>query len=297
LILLSVQIRILGSAAGGGVPQWNCNCSNCLAARKAGRFLSQSSAAVSDVDNQWLLLNASPDLSYQFASFPPLFAPRTKLRGTAVAAVILTDGEMDHAAGLLSLREQNSLRLICTEAVKSLLTESFPLLPALEKYCRVNHDTFPVQTAGVRVSALELETQKAPRYSRRFPGSGTVVGLRLESVKSRRSVVYVPALPAISKDLDKFIAHCDCLIVDGTFWSDREMISPGFSRRTARDMGHVPISGPDGSLEWLRGLDIPRKIYTHINNSNPILRRTSRERKMVEKAGVEISFDGMDIHL
>jgi pyrroloquinoline quinone biosynthesis protein B len=288
-----VQIRVLGSAAGGGVPQWNCNCQNCRAARKSGNFLTQSSAAVSSDGKNWLLLNASPDLVFQFATFPSLTQHGGKLRGSAVQAVILTDGEMDHVAGLLSLREQKSLRLICTGAVKNLLTRQFPLLPTLEKYCRIRHSTFPVQIAGIRISALELKTKKAPPYSRCPVRRGEVVGLRLEA--NRKSFVYLPGLPAINKAVNDFIEDCDCLLVDGTFWSEREMISPGLSKRSAREMGHVPIDGAGGSLEWLRSLNVPRKIYTHINNTNPILQKNSRERKMVERAGVEISRDGMDI--
>lgn len=290
-----MQIRILGSAAGGGVPQWNCNCRNCRSARKSGNFLAQSSAAVSSDGKNWLLLNASPDLVFQFASFIPL-SPRGKnLRGSAVQAVILTDGEMDHVAGLLSLREQKSLRLICTSAVKNLLTHEFPLLPTLEKYCQIHHSTFPVQIAGIRISALELETEKAPPYSRRPARRGEVVGLRLEA--DHKSFVYLPGLPAINKSVNEFVADCDCLLMDGTFWSEREMISLGLSKRTARQMGHVPIDGEGGSLEWLRALDVPRKIYTHINNTNPILQKNSRERKIVERACIEISRDGIDIRL
>jgi pyrroloquinoline quinone biosynthesis protein B len=292
-----VQIRILGSAAGGGVPQWNCRCSNCRAARRANSFRSQSSAAVSTDGKTWLLLNASPDLVFQFASCPPLAPHGKKSRGTSVAAVVLTDGEMDHVAGLLSLREQKSLRLVCTETVKRLLTKSFPLLPALETYCRVRQVPFPVQIAGIRVSALELETEKAPRYSRHAATGGVTVGLRLQSVGEKRSCIYLPGLPAITASLDRWVAGCDCLIVDGTFWSEREMISLGLSRRTASQMGHVPIGSKGGSLEWLRGLSVPRKILTHINNSNPILSKTSRERRMVERAGVEVSYDGMQIRL
>jgi pyrroloquinoline quinone biosynthesis protein B len=292
-----VRIRILGCAAGGGVPQWNCNCPNCAAARRSGAFSSQSSAAVSDDGKRWLLLNASPDLVSQFASFPPL-SPRGKiLRGSAIEAVILTDGEMDHAVGLFSLREQKLLRLICTRAVRELLGSQFQLLPTLERYCRVRQNEFPVKVAGIRISALELDSAKAPPYSRRPARRGEVAALRLAGVSSGRSCVYVPGLPKITGRLDEFTAGCDCLIVDGTFWSDREMISAGLSKRTARVMGHVPISGSGGSLEWLRGLDIPRKIYTHINNSNPILRRNSRERRLVERAGVEISRDGMEVRL
>ena len=258
-------------------------------------MLTQSSAAVSDDGKNWLLLNASPDLVPQFASFPPLAPARGQVRGSAVQAVILTDGEMDHVAGLLSLREQRSLRLVCTRAVKSLLTDQFPLLPVLSAYCRIRHDVFPVRIAGLRVSALELESEKAPRYSRRAAGRGETVALRLESVRDQRSCVYLPALPAITPSLNAFVAGCDGLLVDGTFWSEREMA--GLSRRTARGMGHVPISGEGGSLEWLRRLPVPRKVYTHINNTNPILSKASRQRRRVREAGVEISFDGMSLRL
>ncbi|HUA66943.1 MAG TPA: pyrroloquinoline quinone biosynthesis protein PqqB [Candidatus Saccharimonadales bacterium] len=290
-----MQIRVLGCAAGGGIPQWNCNCPNCIKARKRGDFLAQSSAAVSADGKNWLLLNASPDLVFQFASCAAITPSGKNSRGSPVQAVILTDGEMDHVAGLLSLREQKSLRLICTSAVKNLLTEQFPLLPALEKYCGIHHSTFPVRVAGIRISALELQTDKAPRYARRSARRGDVVGLRLEA--NGKSFVYLPGLPAINKTVNKFVTDCDCLLVDGTFWSQSEMVLLGMSQRTARDMGHVPIDGEDGSLEWLRSLKIPRKIYTHINNTNPILQRTSRERRMVELAGVEISHDGMNIRL
>ena len=292
-----MQIRILGTAAGGGIPQWNCNCRNCRAARKSGTFLSQSSAAISDNGKEWLLLNASPDVVYQFALFPPLAPRGKKLRGSPIAAVILTDAEMDHTAGLLSLRENKSLHLVSTASVKRLLTHEFPLLPVLEKYCRIKYSHFPIQIAGFHVTALELETDKELIYSLHAMPKGTVVALRLESVRSKRSCAYVPGLPAITEKLEEWIKGCDCLMVDGTFWSEREMISQGLSKRTARDMGHVAISGRGGSLEWLRGLEVPRKIYTHINNSNPILWKTSRERRMVEKAGVEISRDGMEIKL
>ncbi len=202
---------------------------------------------------------------------------------------------MDHAVGLLSLREQKSLRLVCTRAVKNLLTRQFPLLPTLEKYCQIHHSTFPVRIAGIQVSALELETDKAPPYARRPARRGEVVGLRLKA--NGRSFVYLPGLPAINRAVNEFVTGCDCLLVDGTFWSEHEMPALGLSKRTARDMGHVPMGGTGGSLEWLRALKVPRKIYTHINNTNPILQKKSRERRTVQRAGVEISHDGMDIRL
>jgi pyrroloquinoline quinone biosynthesis protein B len=249
--------------------------------------------AASRDGKNWLLINASPDLVRQFASFPPLRIHNGRLRGSAVKAVILTDGEVDHITGLLSLREQKTLRLISTDAVKNLLTREFPLLPVLGEYCRIEHSTFPTQIAGVRILALELQSEKAPPYARRPARRGEIVGLRLEA--NRKRVVYLPGLSVIDQSVNDFVAGCDCLLVDGTFWSEREMIALGLSRRTAHDMGHVPISGAGGSLEWLRSLKISRKIYTHINNTNPILEKKSRERRMVHQAGVEISKDGMDI--
>ena len=216
------------------------------------------------------------------------------LRGTAIAAVVLTDGELDHTAGLLSLREHRRLRLVCTQTVQELLSKQFPLLPVLKNYCEVHVSSFPVQVASLRISALDLGS-KSPPYAPRFNRPGLVAGLRIESAK--KSLAYLPGLPAITAEVEKFIGGCDCLLLDGTFWSEREMVSPGLTQRTAGDMGHVPIGGPQGTLEWLQSLKIPRKMYLHINNTNPILRRASRERKTVERAGIQVTYDGMDIRL
>jgi pyrroloquinoline quinone biosynthesis protein B len=292
-----VKIRVLGSAAGGGVPQWNCNCPNCRAARNSKPHnlrRTQSSIAVSADDKNWILFNASPDLGSQLASFPPLTPGGKKLRGTAIAAVVLTDGELDHVTGLLSLREHRKLRLVCTKTVEKLLAKNFPLLPVLKNYCNVRVSNFPVQIASLRISALDFGS-KSPPYAPQVKRRGLVAGLRIESAE--KSLAYLPGLPAIMAEVEKFIAGCDCLLVDGTFWSEREMVSLGLTKRTAADMGHIPISGPHGTLEWLQSLKIPRKIYIHINNTNPILRAASRERKAVARAGVEVAHDGMDIRL
>ncbi len=286
-----MRIHVLGSAAGGGVPQWNCRCLNCRAARRHGVRRTQSSVVVSADEKRWVLLNASPDLCTQFASFAAL-TPRRTLRGSAIEAVVLTDGELDHVTGLLSLREASALRLVCTRSVRRLLTQDFPLLPALRRYARIEHTSFPARLAGLRLSALEV-SGKAPPYARR----GGAVGLRIEDTQRRQALVYLPGLPAITKRVNRLVAGSDCLLVDGTFWADNEMTGLGLTRRTARKMGHVPISGADGSLAWLRQLDVPRKVYIHINNTNPILRRGSSARRDVEAAGVEVADDGMDIRL
>jgi pyrroloquinoline quinone biosynthesis protein B len=292
-----VKIRVLGSAAGGGVPQWNCNCPNCRAARTSKNShlrCTQSSIAVSADDKSWILFNASPDLCSQIAAFPSLTPGGKKLRGTNIAAVVLTDGELDHVTGLLSLREHRKLRLVCTKTVEQLLTKKFPLLPVLKNYCDVRVSNFPIQIASLQISALDFGL-KSPPYAPRLKRRDMAVALRIESAK--KSLAYLPGLPAITAEVEKFIAGCDCILIDGTFWSEREMVSPGLTKRTAADMGHVPISGSRGTLEWLRSLKIPRKIYIHINNTNPILKKNSREQKMVRRAGVEISCDGMDIRL
>lgn len=290
-----VKVRVLGSAAGGGVPQWNCHCQNCRAARKLPQLRrTQSSIAVSADNKNWVLFNASPDLRSQIADFPLPANNGKKLRSTAIAAVALTDGELDHVTGLLSLRENKKLQLICSKTVRELLTSKFSLLPVLKKYCEVRVFNFPAKIASLQISALECGS-KSPPYAPRFKSPGLVVGLKIESAK--KGLAYFPGLPAITIEVEKFIAGCDCLLVDGTFWSEREMVSLGLSRRSAYDMGHVPIDGPRGTLKWLQSLKIPRKIYLHINNTNPVLKTNSRERKIVEQAGIEISHDGMDICL
>jgi len=250
--------------------------------------------AVTADNRRWLLLNASPDLPSQAAAFRPLAPPARQLRGTAIAGVALTDGELDHVAGLLSLRENGPLRIVCTKAVCWLLTRRLPLLPALSKYCAVRVLDFPITLASLRLSALELGA-KAPAYAGGVKRRGLVVGLRLESAKSR--LIYLPALPAITPAVNEFVARCHCLLVDGTFWSQNEMTAPGLGQRTARDMGHLPIGGAGGTLDWLRTLPVPRKIYIHLNNTNPVLREGSRQHRAVASAGVEIAYDGMEIRL
>lgn len=299
-----MRVRILGSGAGGGVPQWNCGCPNCRAGRSSHQRSAisvqpsarrtQSCIAVSADGKRWVLLNASPDLSSQFASFPPLAPPRGKLRGSPLEAVVLTDGEMDHVTGLLSLREGGGLHLVCTGTVRRLLEKDLPILPPLRHYLKIRHSSFPARIAGLRFRALDLSC-KPPPYARRGARKGDVVGLRIESHGA--SLAYIPGLPAITGEVRKFVAGCDALLVDGTFWTDDEMVSLGLTKRTSRDMGHVAMSGPGGSLAWLAGLDVKRRLYLHVNNTNPVLRRGSSERRAVEHAGVGIAHDGMDFRL
>lgn len=243
---------------------------------------------------RWILFNASPDFGSQAAAFTGLMPAADKLRGTAIAAVALTDGELDHVTGLLSLREQRKLRLVCTPTVEVLLGKYFPLLGVLKHYSEVRVSHFPVRLASLRISALDFGS-KSPPYAPVVKAPGLVAGLRIDS--ARRSLAYLPGLPAITAAVEKFIAGCDALLVDGTFWSEQEMVLLGLTHRSAGDMGHVPINGPGGTLAWLQSLNIPRKIYIHINNTNPVLRTASREHRAVVRAGVEVAYDGMDICL
>jgi pyrroloquinoline quinone biosynthesis protein B len=294
-------LRVLGSAAGGGFPQWNCGCPGCRAVRDGSRPCrprTQSSVAVSADRRRWFLLNASPDIRAQIESFPDLH-PRDG-RATPIEAVLLTDAELDHTLGLLLLREGRGVDLHSTEAVRDTLTDGTSLLRTLEAYCPVRwHPVVPDADTplGDRLSyrAFDVPTSKRARF-----GSGTekgrVVGYRLTDERSGRSAVYLPGVQALAAVRDQ-LDGCACLLVDGTCWRDDELVQLGLARKTAREMGHLPIDGPGGSLEQLAPLPIDRKIYIHINNTNPILLDDSPERRIVEEHGMEVAMDGLEVRV
>ena len=240
------------------------------------------------------MFNASPDICAQIASFSVLSPSNETIRGSAIDAIILTDGEMDHIVGLLSLREQSDFQLVCTKSVRRLLTNDFPILMALENYCTIRYSIFPFQIGTLIVSAFNI-SKKNPRYAKSQLSEDSVIGVKVTSTKTNKILVYLPSLTNITDEVKYFVEGCNCLLIDGTFWSNDEMVSLGITKRNARDMGHVPINGKDGSLTWLCGLDIPHKIYTHINNTNPILLETSKERKIIDENKIKVSYDGMDI--
>ena len=302
-----MHLRVLGSAAGGGFPQWNCNCPNCAGFR-AGTVIAQprtqSSITVSANGADWALINASPDIRSQIQGFPPL-QPGRGARDTGIRAVLLIDSQIDHTTGLLSLREGPPIELYCTDMVRQDLSEGFPLLGMLEHYCGVRWHPVPLEQAfrleqvpGIELTAVALSS-KAPPYSphRHDPHPGDNIGLILRSLASGRSLFYAPGLGAIEAHLQPYLQQADCLLVDGTFWSEDEMAQRGIGDRPASAMGHLPQSGPGGMLERLATLPAERKILIHINNTNPILDESSAERAILASAGVELAFDGMDIHL
>jgi pyrroloquinoline quinone biosynthesis protein B len=246
---------------------------------------------------RWFLINASPDLRIQFESFPALH-PQDG-RATPLQAVLLTDAELDHTLGLLLLREGRGLELHATAAVREILCSGTALVRTLEAYCPVTwRQVVPGADvslgAGLSYRAFDVPTSKRTRFG---PGSGQarVVGYRLTDEHSGQTVVYLPGVQELTSAVRAQLDGCACLLVDGTCWSDDELIRLGLAERSAREMGHLPIDGPDGSLRQLSPLQIERKIYIHINNTNPILLEDSPERRLVEERGMEVAADGLEV--
>lgn len=307
-----MKIVVLGSAAGGGFPQWNCNCRNCAGVR-AGTLRAtprtQSSIAVSANGTDWVLVNASPDILAQVRATPAL-QPARAARDTGIAAVVLMDAQVDHVTGLLMLREGKELPLYCTAAVWRELNGGLPLARVLSHYCGLRWHALalgadgaatPVEVpavAGIRFTPLPLSS-KAPPYSphRHDPAIGDNIGLLIEDVASGRSVFYAPGLGAIDAPVDAALRAADCVLVDGTFWRADEMIAAGFSQKSAADMGHLPQSGAGGMIAVLDAIGPRRKVLIHINNTNPILDEDSPERATLARHGIEVAFDGMEIAL
>ncbi len=302
---------MLGSAAGGGFPQWNCNCRNC-AGWRAGTLKAtartQSSIAVRGAGDHWVLVNASPDVRAQLADCPDLQPrPGGPLRDSRLAGIVLVDGQVDHTTGLYMLREARTpWRVWCTDSAYADLTEGNPVLGLLGHYCGVERRRiepgreFVVDgVPDLRFHPLAVASKPAP-YSphREHPQPGDNVALVLADAASGRRAVYAPGLGAVDEEMFAAMRAAAVVLIDGTFWSDDEMQRLGASGKRAADMGHLAQSGPGGMLEWLDrlGPDV-RKILIHINNTNPILDEESAERAELARRGVEVAHDGMEITL
>lgn len=304
-----MKVMVLGSAAGGGFPQWNCNCNNCCGVRSGSLDAiprTQSSIAVSVDGERWILFNASPDIRSQLEANPPL-QPKRGRRDTGVHGVVLADSQIDHTTGLLFLREGCPLRVYCTDMVAQDLSTGFPIFVMLQSWDGgVIQTTVPIdgsafQVIGIEeisITAIPLDG-KAPPYSphRHDPHVGDNVGYLIEDTRSQASLFYAPGLGQMSSALLDMMGGADCVMVDGTFWSEDEMQRAGVGTKLASDMGHLPQSGDEGMLHWLSKIPGPRKILIHINNTNPILIENSPERKLVEESGVEVAYDGMAFDL
>lgn len=301
-------IRVLGSAAGGGFPQWNCNCANCRGVRAGQpnyRRRTQSSIAVSADGATWTLVNASPDILQQFGDFAGSW-PTNGLRGCGIESVVLVDAQIDHTTGLYMLREKGSPWPIwTTDPVLEDLTRGNPILHLLDHYCGVDRQPVPLDgrsfhpqgAASLNWRAMPL-LSAAPPYSphRGNPVPGDNIGLTIHDPASGRRVFYAPGLAEVDAAVLDAMATSDCVMVDGTFWTDDEMIGLGLSKKRARDIGHLAQSGPGGMIEQLARLPRHvRRILIHINNTNPILDEASPQRAILSAAGIEVAFDGMEI--
>ncbi|NMM06379.1 pyrroloquinoline quinone biosynthesis protein PqqB [Polaromonas sp.] len=305
-----MKAHVLGSAAGGGFPQWNCNCPNCDACRKGRKGLrsrTQSSITVSaDLEN-WLLFNASPDILQQIRSFPAL-QPARALRDTAIRAVLLMDAQIDHTTGLYMLREHRQpLELWCHALVREDLTSGNPLFKVLAHYCGINWQALSLDQAGFGIAsvpglhftALPL-LSNAPPYSphRDQPQPGDNIGVTITDTATGKRLFYAPGLGQMEPPVWAAMQAADCVLVDGTLWTEDEMIRLGASKKTSRAMGHLPQSGPGGMLEWLEELPrSTRKVLIHINNTNPILDEDSAQRQELTRRGIEVAYDGMELDL
>jgi pyrroloquinoline quinone biosynthesis protein B len=300
-----VRVHVLGSAAGGGFPQWNCNCRNCDGLRRGNlraRPRTQSSIAVSADGANWVLLNASPDILAQLRGFPEA-QPCRAVRDTGIVGIVLMDSQIDHTTGLMMLREGGPLRVYCTDPVRDDLTVANPLFRILEHYCGVEwrridgHGRFRVDGApGLAFDVIALAS-KAPPYSphRDDPHAGDNIGLLVTDDGTGHSLFYAPGLGRIEPHLRAVFGRADCLLVDGTFWTEDEMIRLAVGSKPAADMGHLPQSGTGGMIEELAAYPHARRILIHINNTNPILDEDSPERARLEAAGIEVAHDGMRI--
>lgn len=310
-----MQIQVLGSAAGGGFPQWNCNCRNCRGLRDGSikaTARTQSSIAVSHDGERWILINTSPDIRQQILDFPAL-QPGRAVRDTAIEAIILVDSQIDHATGLLMLREGCPHTVYCTDQVYEDLSTGFPVFKMLQHWNgglqRRRIEIGENATARDRsfgIDAIpELEftaipiLSNAPPYSphRDNPHPGDNIALRIHDRATGGVLLYAPGLGTIDDSTRELMRDANCLLVDGTVWDDDEMLRAQAGTRRGKDMGHLAQGGEGGMVALLDEFADPRKILIHINNTNPILDEESPERALLDAHGIEVAFDGMRISL
>ncbi|WP_202744106.1 pyrroloquinoline quinone biosynthesis protein PqqB [Acinetobacter pittii] len=303
-----MYIYVLGSAAGGGFPQWNCNCPNCHGVRTGtiqAKARTQSSIAVSENGTDWVLLNASPDIRQQLFEFKAA-QPARKLRDTGITSVILMDSQLDHTTGLLTLREGCPMNVWCTEMVHQDLTSGFPVFNMLKHWNGglQYHEINPKQAFKIdgfeNLEFLPLIIKSAaPPYSphRNDPHDGDNIALIIKDYKTQKQLFYAPGLGKIDDQIMQIMQSSDCVMIDGTLWTDDEMQQTGVGTKTGREMGHLYISGEGGSLSYLNQLSTPKKVLIHINNTNPILNENSSQFAELKANGVEVAYDGMQIEL
>ena len=300
-----MQVKILGSAAGGGFPQWNCACPNCHAVRGGqfqGRARSQTQVAVSSDGRSWYLLGASPDLRYQIESSLDLH-PGSGMRSSPISGVVLASADLDHVLGLLLLRELQPFRVYAGEAVMKILRSENSMFRMLNRvadqvqwqpiragdpftFKSLAGDGTPVGCRAVAISS------HYPTYATGAQESEEAVFGLILTAPSGATMGFFPQLALLTPELKSVFGNLDCLLLDGTFWSDDELIRLQGSGQRAREMGHIPVGGEDGTLRQLSGLATPRKMYIHINNTNPMLNEAGAEYRAVRDSGWELAEDG-----
>jgi pyrroloquinoline quinone biosynthesis protein B len=299
-----MRVRLLGTAAGGAFPQWNCNCGNCHIARTnptRAKPRTQSCIAISGDGTQWFLINASPDIRIQIESFPPLWPPTANRRGTGVAGILLTNADLDHTLGLLSLRETGPLAVYATADVRRALVEGLNLDAVFNAYAGIAWHT-PPETLSPLASTLHYAAfpipGKPPRYRPGVaPSAGDAVGYKIIDNSTGGQLVVLPDLASIDDAVMNQIKDANVLLLDGTFFTDDEMRQTATGNATASQMGHQPVGGINGSLARIAALRNITRVYVHINNTNPMLLEDSPQRAAVEATGVVIGYDGMEFSL
>jgi len=301
-----LHFKMLGTAAGGGVPQWNCSCQLCDLCRNHPQRLPprlQLQAMVSGDGERWFLLNASPDLRVQIEATPQLQpSPQYGRRNTPIAGILLTTADLDQVLGLLLLREFQPLIVYATALVRKTLEANsfFRMLhrvPNQLTWIEIDPASpFTLGDSGITCTPIPL-AGSLPFYAKELetgePGQASI-GLLLQ--KDTRRIAYTPSVPEITHDLRTLYNSCDTILVDGTFWSDAELSRTHSGTPLARSIGHVPLSGNDGTIALLSGLDLPHKVFVHINNTNPILDPHSPEHRATVEAGWQIGYDGWQLN-
>ncbi len=308
-------IKILGSAAGGGFPQWNCNCSNCADVRNGAPGFTartQSSLAVSRDGKDWVLLNASPDLRKQINDTPELGAQSSGgLRNSPIKAAVLTNGDVDHISGLINLREMEPLAVYGSDRVLTVLAQNsiFNVLNSEKVVRRELKLGEPTKLSGteamlgITVEAFPVPGKVALYLEDASKGAdfgtveGDTIGLKITDTETGKYFFYVPGCADLDAPLARRLEGAALVFFDGTLFDDNEMIDAGLSAKTGKRMGHISMSGPEGSIAAFEKLGVARKVYVHINNSNPVLNENSDARKEAEAAGWSIGYDGMEIRI
>ncbi|MEO6422780.1 MAG: pyrroloquinoline quinone biosynthesis protein PqqB [Candidatus Nitrotoga sp.] len=306
-----MRVRVLGSSAGGGFPQWNCGCENCRGLREGTIKAiprTQESVCITADNQEWFLIQASPEIRQQIESFPSLH-PR-QLRDSPIQAIVLTNGDLDHCLGLLSLRESYPLVVYATERVQQGFIENNSLYRTLERFPNqitwrkllIGHE-IPLLRKNGKPSGLTIEAIVVPGQqplhlrTQLFDDQEDNVGLKICETSSGQTLLYLSSVKKISPELYKCLPLADCVFFDGTFWSENELLAVDSKGKRAQEMAHIPIGEKDGSLSLLAKLHIPRRIFIHVNNTNPILREDSLERQLVHGAGWQVAYDGMEFEL